>query len=174
MRSIVIAVITVTLLSGCNGEKPIPTSRLVQPAGQFSFITPDGWFRTKLPVVDFIIVSTEPDYGAVPTIFVDFVTESTNLGKVTVKLIDTNTNNYRKYEVKQQSAFVTEFGLSGIKVSAGRENNDALPLALYHYLIQDADRVIVITCASSYPVRKKYEPIFDAAMKSLRSEVQTN
>ena len=174
MRSIVIAVITVTLLSGCNGEKPIPTSRLVQPTGQFSFITPDGWFRTKLPAVNFIIVSTEPDYGAVPTIFVNFVKESTNLGKAVVKLIATNTNNYRKYEVRQQSAFVTESGLNGIKVSAGRENNDALPLALYHYLIQDADRVIVITCLSSYPVGKKYEPIFDAAMKSLRSEVQTN
>jgi hypothetical protein len=104
---------------------------------------------------------------------VDFVEESSSLGKVAVKLIDANTNNYRKYEVRQQSAFLTDSGLSGIKVSAGRENSDALPLALYYYLIQDADRVIAITCVSSYPVRNQYEPIFDAAMKRLKNALDS-
>ena len=66
MKQLLIAILAVALVSGCSGKKPVPASRLRQPAGGFSFVTPDGWFRTKLPGLDFIVVSTGPDYGANP------------------------------------------------------------------------------------------------------------
>ena len=170
MKRIVIVLLGAVFLSGCDSEKPIPTSRLVQQAGQFSFVTPDGWFRTQLSGVNFIIVSTEPDFGAVPNIFVESVEKSTELSNAVSKLIKNKKNNHPTYKVSQQRDFVTESGLKAIKISARRNNGDALPLALFHYLIQDGDRVIVINCLSAYRVRQKYEPIFDTAMKSLRSD----
>jgi len=170
VKCIVIVLLGAVFLSGCDSEKPIPTSRLVQPAGQFSFVTPDGWFRTQLAGINFIIVSTEPDYGAIPNIFVDSVKQSTKLSNAASELIKTKKDNHPTYEVSQQRDFVTESGLKAIKISAKRNNSDALPLALFHYLILDQERVIVINCLSADLMRQKYEPIFDTAMKSLRSD----
>lgn len=85
-------------------------------------------------------------------------------------MIETNQGNHRSYGVDQQSDFATDSGLTGGKITASRETKDTLPLAVFHYLIQDAERVIVITATCASPVKQKYEPIFDAAMKSLESE----
>ena len=65
---------------------------------------------------------------------------------------------------------MTDSGLTGVKITAGRETKDALPLATFHYLIQDRERVIVVTATCAGPVKQRYEPIFDVAMKSLESE----
>jgi hypothetical protein len=170
-RIIVLVIVFVSaVLTGCGEKKSFPASRLSHPAGEFSFVTPDGWFRTKLIGIDFIVVSTDPDFGISPNIFVNFVESSAQVSTVVAELIEANTDNYRAYKVTQQSVFVAEFGLSGVKVSARRENKDALPIAVFHYLIQDVERVIVITCTCADPVKQKYEPIFDAAMKLLKSE----
>lgn len=169
MKRIVIAIFAVAVLTGCSGKKAIPASRLMQPAGEFSFVTPGGWFRTKLAGIDFIIVSGEPDFGSKPNLFVDFVKPGST-SNVTQEVIETYQDNQRSYEVARRSDFVTESGLSGIKITASRETKDALPLATFHYLVQDAERVIVITATCADPVKQKYEPIFDAAMKSLESE----
>jgi hypothetical protein len=169
-KRIIITILIAIVLAGCGGKKPFPASRLQQPAGQFSFVTPDGWFRKKLIEIDFIVVFTDSDFGISPNIFVDFVETPAQVDKVASELIQRNTENQRAYKVAQQSDFVSESGLVGVKISADRENIDALPLATYHYLIQDDDRVIVITCTCADTVKRKYEPIFDSAMKSLQSE----
>jgi hypothetical protein len=170
LKRIIVTILIAVVLAGCGGKKPIPASRLQQPAGQFSYITPDGWSRTKLMGIDFIVVFADPDLGMSPNIFVDYVEASAQVDTEVAELIQMNTDNHQAYEVVHQSDFITESGLIGVKISAGRENMDALPLATYHYVIQDADRVIVITCTCADTVKQKYEPIFDAAMKSLQSE----
>lgn len=170
MKQILIAVLAVLVLAGCSGKKPVPASRLAQPAGKFSFVTPDGWFRTKLPGIDFIIVSTEPDYEASPNIFVEGAPRAGSVSNQVTQMIEGNRDEIRAYAVLQQQEFTTESGLKGVKITARRETKDALPLTLYHYLLQDGDRVISITCSCAEPVKQKYEPIFDAAMKSIQSE----
>ena len=169
MKRIVLAILTVAVLTGCGGKKPIPASRLKQPAGDFSFVTPDGWFRTKLAGIDFIIVSAEPDFGSKPNLFVDSV-EPDSVSNKTQEVIERYQDDKRSYEVAHRSDFATESGLTGIKITASRETKDALPLATFHYLVQDGERVIVITATCADPVKQKYEPIFDAAMKTLQSE----
>ena len=57
----------------------------------------------------------------------------------------------------------------GIKITASRETKDALPLATFHYLFQNEDRVIAITATCADPVKETYGPIFDSAMKSLEA-----
>jgi hypothetical protein len=165
-----LAFLTAALLAGCGGRKPASSGRLLQPAGQFSFVPPDGWSRTKLAGIDFVIVSTEPDAGAKPNIFVDFVERSGSLSNVVAGMVQTNRDNHRAYEVHQQEDFVTESGLRGLKISAGRKNKEALSLALFHYLIQDAERTIGLTCTCAEAAKQKYEATFDRAMKSLQSE----
>lgn len=169
MKQIVLAIFAVVALTGCGDKNPIPASRLKQPAGEFSFVTPDGWFRTKLAGIDFIIVSGEPDFGSKPNLFVDFVKPGST-SDATQEVIETYQGNQQSYEVAQQRDFATDSGLTGIKVTASRETKDALPLTTFHYIVQDRERVIVVTATCADPVKQKYEPIFDAAMKSLKSE----
>lgn len=170
MKQILILMLVALVLSGCSGKKPVPASRLMQPAGKFSFVTPEGWYRTKLPGIDFIIVSTEPDDGASPNIFVEGAPRSGSVSNRVVQMTETKRDEIRTYAILQQQEFTSELGLKGVKISARRETKEALPLILYHFFFQDGDRVIVITCSCAEPVKQKYEPIFDAAMKSLRSE----
>lgn len=169
MKRIVLTIFAVVVLTGCGVKNTMPASRLKQPAGDFSFVTPDGWFRTKLVGIDFIIVSGESDFGSNPNLFVDFVKPGL-ASDVTQEVIETYQGNQQSYEVAQQCVFVTDSGLTGIKVTASRETKDALPLATFHYIVQDRERVIGITATCADPVTQKYEPIFDAAMKSLESE----
>lgn len=169
MKRILLAILATAALSGCGGKKPIPASRLQQPAGDFSFVTPDGWFRTKLAGIDFIIVSGDPDFGSKPNLFVDFVKPG-SASNVTQEVIGTYQDNQRSYKVAHQCRFATDSGLNGVKITASRETKDSLPLATFHYLVQDGERIIAITASCADPVKQKYEPIFDAAMKSLELE----
>jgi hypothetical protein len=169
MKRILLAILTVAVSTGCGGKKPIPASRLQQPAGEFSFVTPDGWVRTKLAGIDYIIVSGEPDFGSQPNLFVDFVNPG-SISNMMQKVIGTYQDNHQAYEVAQRSDFATDSGLSGIKITASRETKDALPLGTFHYLFQDGGRVIVITATCAGTVKQRYETIFDAVMKSLESE----
>ena len=157
-------------LSGCGGDKPIPASRLEQPVGDFSFVTPDGWFRTKLAGIDFISVSTEPDSGIRPNIFVDFISPSPNLSEAVEKLTTSYKNNHRDYAVTEKTAFKTQSGLQGIKIIAQRKSNNQLSLGTFQYLIKGTDRVFSITCTCADAVNEKYEPIFDRAMQTLETD----
>jgi len=160
----------VLLLAGCGGQKPFPADRLQLPAGEFSYVTPDGWYRTKLAGVAFIIVWTDSDLGARPNIYVEAVEPSGDLQAVAAKAVKKNRESYPSYSVSQQVEFVTSSALPGLKIVARRSNKDGLPLALFHYLMSDKDRVIAVTCTCAEPVAAKYEPVFDNAMKSLQSE----
>jgi len=162
--------ILILFLAGCGGNKPYPSERLQQPAGKFSFVTPDGWYRTKLAGIAFIIVSTDADYGARPNVYVDSVEPSGTLQDVAAKVIKQNKVNYESYSVSEQINFVTASGLPGLKITGVRKNKDALPLTLIHYLIADTERVIVITCSCAEPVKAKYELIFDQTITSVQSE----
>lgn len=166
----IITLIFSLLCCGCGGKKLIPAGRLHQSAGAFSFITPDGWLRTKLAGIDYIIVSAESDSGTSPNIFVDWVEPKADLARMSSQIQATNKDNYPDYEVIQQSDFKTNSGLKGIKIVATRKNRDGLPLAIFHYLIQDAERVIAITCSCSKSTDAKYEPIFDKTLKTLKTE----
>jgi len=170
MKHITLILLAAAVLSGCGGKKPLPASRLEQSTGRFSYMTPDGWFRTKLPGIPFVIVSAEADFGAEPNIFVDSVEASAQLSNVVSRVISRHLKQHPSYTVSEQRDFNTDSGLSGIKISAGRANKDKLPLATLHYLFQDSDRIIAITCTCADPVKHKYEPLFDAAMKSLVTE----
>ena len=149
---------------------PVPASRLVQPMGEFSFVTPDGWSRTKLAGIDFIIVSGAADRGAEPNIFVEGIEQSGSIENAAKALVKTKKERILTYKVLNKDDLVTESGLNGIKISAVRENDDALTLSLYHYLIGDENRTIVITCLCAETVQEKYEAIFDTAMRSLEFE----
>ncbi len=172
MKRLICISIAFTILTGCGGKKPLPATRLTQPTGQFSYVTPDGWYRSKLAGIDFIIVSTDPDHGAHPNIFVEFITPATQLDTAVTNLIETSRNNHRDYEVNGQSDFKTESGLPVVKIGAHRRDKNRLPLATYQYLIQDADRVLVISCTCAAAVKQIYEPIFDSAMRTLESEIR--
>ncbi len=169
-NTLVLALALLLIISGCGRKKPQPSVRLHQPIGGFSFITPDTWSQKKLAGLDFIIVSTEADFGTRPNIFVDFVRSPGQVGNVAKQTIETNRRNHPSYTVLQESPFITASGLNGIRISAHRINKSKIPLALFHYLIQDADRTIAITCTCAEPVKQKYAPLFDAAMTSLESD----
>jgi len=170
MKKILLTIIIATTLSGCGGDKPIPSSRLSQPVGDFSFVTPDGWFRNKLAGIDFIVVSTEPDYGMNPNIFVDFVIPSPELDDAVAKATNSYETNHRDYEVIEKVDFKTESGLQGVKITARRLDKKKLPLGTYQYVIKGSDRAIVITCTCAEAVKEKYEPLFDQAMRTLETE----
>lgn len=173
-KRIVTAFILIACLSGCGEKRIFPASRLQQPIGNFSFVTPEGWSRTKLAGIDFIIVSTKPDSGISPNIFVDFVRSSAQLSNTVAEVVKTNHDKLLSYQVLQQGNFITESGLTGVKLTASRLNKESLPLAMFHYFIQDDDRTIAITCICADATKSKYEPVFDSAIKSLRSEKPTS
>jgi hypothetical protein len=164
-----ITVLMTGLLAGCGGKKPIAAGRLQQPAGAFSYVTPDGWYRTHLPGIDYIIVSTEPDSGSTPNLFVDFVDPSTSLREAAGEVARKYQGPHPSYTVSGEQAFTTTSGLSGIRITAQRATPDAVSLSTFHYLIQDTHRVIAVTASCAESVTPVYEPLFDAAMKSLET-----
>lgn len=170
MKQVLMAMLAAAMLSGCGGQKPVQASRLTQPAGAFSFVTPDGWFRTKLPGIDFIIVSTEPDGGARPNIFVDGVPRFDSVSNRVAKTIEEYRSRTPPDSAIEQQDFTTESGLRGVKITVHCQTEEALPLAFFHFILQDGDRVIAITCICAWSVKLKYEPVFDTAMRSLRPD----
>lgn len=173
LRQITLIALLAICCSGC-GKKTFPSGRLTQPAGNFSYITPDGWFRTRLAGVDFVIVSTHINDGIKPNIFVDGIFEPSQLSNTVARTSIENQNHLREYAVERQNDFTTESGLSGIKLQAHHRTKQDLPLATFRYFIQDANRVISITCTCAHAVKSKYEPVFDAAMNSLQSGLTEN
>jgi hypothetical protein len=157
---------------GC-GQKPFPASRLSLPAGGFSFVTPDGWFRSKVAGIDFLVVCGPQDYGMQPNIFIEGIIPSTNPVEAVTTLVSRYKANYRSYGVSTQEVFTTASGLTGMKITAGRKNNDAVPMSLFHYTVLARDHVFLATCSCSQPVAGRYEPVFDAAMKSVEAEPVT-
>ena len=169
MKKSGILILMTLAVAGC-GNRPFPSSRLSQPAGRFSFVTPDGWFRSKLPGMEFLVVSGPADYGMQPNFFVEGTTPTTNVAEAATVLVGRYRSNYPSYAVSNQTAFATMSGMTGTRILAHRETRDALPVALYHYVVLDRDRVIQVTCSCSQPVSARYEPIFDTAMKSIEPE----
>lgn len=170
MKHCILTIALVLICAGCGGKKSYPSTRLHQPSGDFSFVTPDNWFRTKLFGIDYVIVSTEPDHGMEPNIYVDFVKPDTEINDAYKKLLSIYKAKQRVYRIESKTEFETESGLDGLKIIAKRKHKDNLPLATYQYLIHDSDRTIAITCTCAYAVKDKYEPIFDQAIESLKSE----
>jgi hypothetical protein len=167
---IILSALLIALCTGC-GKKVFSSGRLQQPKGEFSYVTPDGWHRTKLAGVDFIIISTDAESGIKPNLFVDEIFTASQLSDVAVRVSGKNKTALRAYKIEIQSDFTTQSGLSGIKIQAHHRTKQDLPLATFQYLIQDADRVISITCTCAGAVKIKYEPIFDAVINSLQSEL---
>ena len=105
-----------------------------------------------------------------PYIFVEGAPRSGTVSNRVAQMTEANRDESRAYAVLQKCEFTTESGLNGVKIAARRETKEALPLAVFHFLFQDGDRVIVVTCSCAEPVKQKYESLFDAAMRSLRPE----
>jgi len=169
MKKILLLLISTVILSGCGKNKPIPASRLEQPNADFSFLTPEGWFRNSVLGIDFIIVSTKADYGIEPNIFVDFISQSPDLNVAISKLTTLYKKN-RDFKIIKQSRFETKTGLHGIKIYSHRKTKKQIPLTSYHYLIVGTNRVVSITGTCADAVGKKYEPIFDQTMSTLEME----
>lgn len=160
------------LLAACAGcsKEPFPAGRLQQPKGTFSYITPEGWFRSRLAGLDYIIVSTDSDFGIKPNIFIEEILETSEISTIIAQMDQKNSEHLPGFTIENQTDFTTQSGLPGIKVQACHQTKQNLPIATFRYFIQDADRVISITATCAEPVKSKYEPTFDAAIKSLRSE----
>jgi len=170
MKHYILTFALVLICAGCGGKKSYPSSRLYQPSGDFSFVTPDNWFRTKLFGIDYVIVSTEADHGIEPNIYVDFVKPNIDAEDAYQNLVSVYEDKQRGYRIESELQFETESGLEGLKIIAKRKNKNNLSLATYQYLVHDSDRTIAITCTCAYAVKDKYEPIFDQTIKSLKSE----
>lgn len=166
MKNILALTLITLVVMGC-GQKPFPASRLSQPAGNFSFITPDGWFRYKLPGIDFLVISGPPDSGMQPNIFTEGIATSTNLSKTMSALINRYKTNYPSYAILNRDVFTTTSGMTGTKTVALRKTNEALQVSLFHYVIPNRKGSIQITCSCAKQVANRYEPLFDAAMKSI-------
>jgi hypothetical protein len=169
LRTFCVGMSAILLLAGCAEPKKPVAGRLRQPAGRFSFVAPVGWSHAKLAGLDYIIVSAEPDAGARPNIFVDFIEPVARLSNVVERVVAMNENGQPAYRVVGRSAFETDSGLEGVKIRARRRNRDALALAVFHYLIQDDDRVLAITCTCAESVSGRYVSVFDAALRSVQT-----
>lgn len=168
MLKIIEGLLVGVLLVGCSEQKPFPSARMEQPSGNFSFITPEGWFRKKISGIDFVIVYASEDYGFSPNIFVDFVSQTRSLEDAISRLTRIY-ERYTDYYVSEKKEFETESSLRGVKIIAHRKTKEKLPLATYQYLIAESNRVFSITCSCVDAVKEKYEPIFDKAMHTLNS-----
>lgn len=159
-----------TLFGGCSKPIAHPASRLHQPKGAFSFVTPEGWHRTQLAGIDFIVVSTDADYGIQPNIFVKTIQPDTIAHNTASEQNKSNQQNLHAYELQTQSHFTTRSHLAGIKTQSSFHNKQGLPLVRFEYFIQDNHRVIAISCTCAEAVQDTYEPIFDEAIHSLQTE----
>lgn len=163
--------LSLAVASGCRRDNQRPEGRIYEPIGGFSYVAPDGWFRLKDPDMNHTTVGTYEDAGKSPQISVYFVHGSGAANDAAERYLKHNRKR-KGHTVVQNIPFVTDSGLTGFKISARLEdeNIDPVPVALHHYMIQNAGQVIGITCVCADSVNQKYEPVFDKTMKSMRSE----
>ncbi len=169
MRIAMIALLALGLTAGCNRKTATPAGRMEQPSGGFSFVTPDGWYRSKPVGMDFVIVSTEPDYGVSPNIFVEFVRPGTDFESSLAALTNRYARNHRKYEIVTQNEFFTKSGLPGIRMFAHRESLQNQSLTTIHYLISIHGNILGVTCTCAQAVEKNYIPLFDQAIATVEA-----
>lgn len=172
VKHIFTLLIFLSLISGCGKEPTFPASRMEQPAGSFSMVTPEGWYRKKLAGLEFIIVSATPDYGFRSNIFVDGIQPSIDLDKVANAVIERSQNAYQDYESIKQSDFKTESGMTGLKLESTRKDMNQLPLSTFQYLIKDSERTLIFSCSCAETMKAKYESIFDDAISSIESNIK--
>lgn len=160
--------LSLLVVCGC-GQRPFPAGRLVQPAGKFSFVTPDSWFRSKPPGIEFTVVSAPADSGMQPNIFVNGIVSATNLDNAATQLVEWYKSSLPSYKESGRAPLATASGIPALKISARKQTGESLEIAMFHYFFLDGVRVIQITCSCPGAVGARYEPVFDAAMKSLET-----
>ena len=136
----------------------------------YSYISPDQWIRKKLPGLDYTLLVSTSDSGLAPSIYPERPPQSGTVDEVADALLDANRDEMRAYVVIDRTRFSTDSGLPGLKVTAQYSTTENLAVSHFLYLLQDGPRVLVLGCRCAYAVTDKYQPVFDAAMKSLKNE----
>ena len=113
------------------------------------------------------ILAAEPENGLQPNLFIDAVEEG-----LLEEVEDARLSRYRgtiQYQELSREGWSTDAAKKGLRIKASRSARDGLALTSWHYLIQDEDRVIVITATCARESAAEFESVFEAALRSLQS-----
>lgn len=166
-----IGLILALIVGACHCHRT-SNGRLEQTTGRFSIAVPEGWQVSQPVGIPFAILSAPPDEGHRPNLFTDGVLESATLVGGAQAQCTAYKSAYPDHIAWTSISFVTDHGLPGLKTRAFRRTREDLALALFHYAIQDNDRIIQITGSCAETTAERYEPLFDATIRSLA--VHTN
>ncbi|GEM_PF-2024256 len=156
-------------LSSCGKTRLDSDGRLHESSASFSYRVPEGWSLSKPAGMEFHVVADQPRDGMQANLFVDGV-EDGSLEDRRTWLTESYERRHREVSFLSQEPFQTDDGLSGWKLSSTRRSKDGLLIQGYHYLLQDDQRVLLITGSCAEASAAFYEAQFDQAMRSLKRE----
>jgi hypothetical protein len=165
-----LGLILLLVATGACDRHQTPDGRLKQKAGRFSIAIPEGWQVSQPVGLPFAILSGPADAGLRPNLFTDGTPEAASLATGARDQIEAYQAAHPDHAASAPLPFATAEGLPGMKTRATRRTREELSLVLFHYTIQDDSRVIQMTGSCAEPAAARYEPLFDAAVRSLRIE----
>ena len=155
-------------LAGTLSAAPALASgtRLVEPAGGFSYLPPAGWHTRTFPGLKYKICYTTPANGFAPNINTVDEVAPMAMGPYMQLSISHMKLAYTSLHVLSQKPFVTASGLHGVRMMTDGVVGDKHMHQVFYIFPGGNNRKYVLTASSLASDRGKYDAATDAAMKT--------
>jgi hypothetical protein len=156
-------------LYGCRGKDGIPASRLYEKAGGFSYVTPDGWTRSRVAGIKYHIVAGPEQEGAAPNLYIMDEKSSGSVGSDIRVFVARQKKTYPDFVVRGSNTLITAAGWTAHVLDASRTAR-GVPLALRYYFLKRDRRVVVVACAWPASSTNNLANLFTDTVSTFRFE----
>jgi len=163
-----LAAVTAGLACSCR-RAGVPASRLYEKAGGFSYVTPDGWTRTRVAGIKYRIVAGPERDGVAPNLYIVDEDTPEPMGAYLAGFLARQRKTYPDFAIVGSNTLVTAQGLAAEVLDATRSARGS-PLSLRFYFLPQEKRVVVVTCTWAASSGDERRQVFDDAMRSFRFE----
>ena len=157
--------------AGCTRREVTPTGgRVVIGPNQLSLIPPPAWHVTRLPGMDFRIVSGDAIGMMEPNLLVDGVYDHGEVHDIAGMIVQRYRTRYPDYLHSDMAASPTAAvtGDAAVRWTASRGLGESGRIALVHYLVSMSGSTVVITGSCDESTQARCIPLMDVAVATVR------
>ncbi len=143
-------------------------TRLTEPAGGFSYLTPAGWHIRTFPGLKYKICYTTPANGFAPNINTVDEVAPMALGPYMQLSVTQMKRAYASLHVVSQNPFATASGLRGVRMVTDGVVGDKHMHQIFYVFPGANNRKFVLTASSLASDHSKYDVATDKAMKTFK------
>jgi hypothetical protein len=170
-RIIIAVALAVAILQtgGCRKNAGLPASRLYEPAGRFSYVTPDGWTRRRVAGIKYHMVAGPEENGTAPSLYIMDEDTPEGLDSYIPAFVARQKKIYPDIIVGAERTLITEEGTTVHVVEATRIARGT-PLTLRLFFLRRDPQTIVVTGTWRKEDQNSLSEVFDEVLRTFRFE----